>query len=172
MPSAKDPKEKGMLPSRSLAARSSDAIRVSAKDGKSYAEILKALKVKVNPRIQERRSTLSREPGGSRSSWSSKKGVTSQPSRRRSNRRSGRRPKLNLWSQRGPLKLGTSTRPSQGRGCCRAMNRTGQDRPRDQCRLYKRFGAVQTAVVRLTEADTRSLLGVGRLMAGWVNCRI
>ena len=42
----------------------------------------------------------------------------------------------------------------------------------DQCRLYKRFGGVQTAVVRLTEADARSLLGLGRLKVGWVNCRI
>ena len=42
----------------------------------------------------------------------------------------------------------------------------------DQCRLYKRFGSVQTAVVRLTEADARSLLGLGRLRVGWVNCRI
>ena len=34
---------------RSPAARSGDAIRVSAKDGESYAEILKAIKAKVNP---------------------------------------------------------------------------------------------------------------------------
>ena len=37
---------------------------------------------------------------------------------------------------------------------------------------YKRFGGVQTAVVRLTEADARSLLGLGRLRVRWVNCRI
>ena len=49
VPSAKDPKEKGQLPRRSPAARSGDAIRESAKDGKSYAEILKAMKAKVNP---------------------------------------------------------------------------------------------------------------------------
>ena len=30
-------------------ARSSDAIRVSTKDGQSYAEILKALKARANP---------------------------------------------------------------------------------------------------------------------------
>ena len=49
MPSAQDPKEKGKLPRRSLAARSGDAIRVSAKDGESYAEILKSMKAKVDP---------------------------------------------------------------------------------------------------------------------------
>ena len=36
------------MPRRSLAARSGDAIRVSAKDGESYAEILKDMKAKVN----------------------------------------------------------------------------------------------------------------------------
>ena len=42
----------------------------------------------------------------------------------------------------------------------------------DQCRMYKRFGGVQTAVLRLTEEDARSLLGLGKLRVGWVNCRI
>ena len=42
----------------------------------------------------------------------------------------------------------------------------------DQRRLYKRFGGVRTAVVRLTEVDARSLLGLGRLRVGWVKCRI
>ena len=49
MPSAQDPKEKGKFPRRSPAARSSAAIRVSTKDGKSYVEILRAMKAKVNP---------------------------------------------------------------------------------------------------------------------------
>ena len=49
MPSAQEPKEKGKLPRHSPAARSDDAIRVSAKDGESYAEIVKAMKAKVNP---------------------------------------------------------------------------------------------------------------------------
>ena len=42
----------------------------------------------------------------------------------------------------------------------------------DQCRLYKRFDGVQTAVVCLTEADARSLLELGKLRVGWVNCHI
>ena len=42
----------------------------------------------------------------------------------------------------------------------------------NQCRLYKRFGGVQTAVVRLTQADARSLFGLGKLRVGWMNCRI
>ena len=42
----------------------------------------------------------------------------------------------------------------------------------DECRLYKRFRGVQTAVVRLTKADAWSLLGFGRLRVGLVNCCI
>ena len=49
MPSTQEPTTKGKLPRRSLAARSGDAIRMSAKDGESYANILKAIKAKVNP---------------------------------------------------------------------------------------------------------------------------
>ena len=48
-PSAQEPKEKKKVSGRSPAARSGDAIRVSAKEGKSYAEFLKAMKAKVNP---------------------------------------------------------------------------------------------------------------------------
>ena len=48
-PSAQELKEKRKVPRRFPAARSSDAIRVSAKDGESYAEILKAMKAIVNP---------------------------------------------------------------------------------------------------------------------------
>ena len=40
VPSAQKPKAKGKLPRLSLAAGWGDAIRVSAKDGESYAEIL------------------------------------------------------------------------------------------------------------------------------------
>ena len=49
MPSVQEPKAKGKMLRRSVTARPSDAIRVSTKDGESYAEILKAMKAKVNP---------------------------------------------------------------------------------------------------------------------------
>ena len=48
-PSAQEPKKQKKVPRRCPAARSGDAIRVSAKDDKSYAEILKEMKAKVNP---------------------------------------------------------------------------------------------------------------------------
>ena len=49
VPSAQELEERKKVPRRSPAARSGDAIRVSVKDGESYAEILKAVKAKVNP---------------------------------------------------------------------------------------------------------------------------
>ena len=49
MPSAQQPREKGKMPWCSPAARSGNAVRVSAMDGESYAEILEAMKAKVNP---------------------------------------------------------------------------------------------------------------------------
>ena len=49
MPTAQEPKAKGKTQRRSPIARSGDAIKVSAKDGESYAEILKAMKAKVYP---------------------------------------------------------------------------------------------------------------------------
>ena len=49
MQRAQDSKQKGKLTRRSPAARSGDAIRVSEKDGESYAEILKAMWAKEDP---------------------------------------------------------------------------------------------------------------------------
>ena len=49
VPSAQEPRVKAKLPRRTPAARSGDAVRVSAKDSESYAEILKAMKARVNP---------------------------------------------------------------------------------------------------------------------------
>ena len=69
-PSAHDPKEKGKLPRRSPTARSADAIRVSAKEGESYAEILKAINAKVDPQNSGAKSSPSEEQGGRRSFWS------------------------------------------------------------------------------------------------------
>ena len=39
-----------LKPKRSTPARSGDAIKVSAKEGQSYADILKEMKAKVDPR--------------------------------------------------------------------------------------------------------------------------
>ena len=83
VPSAQESRTKGKLARRFPAARSGDAVRVPAKDGESYADILKAMKAKVTPKMQGRRSSPFGEPGRRRSFWSSERGVTSRPSKRR-----------------------------------------------------------------------------------------
>ena len=72
---------------RSTPARSGDAIKVSARDGQSYADILKEMKAKVNPGWHDSRSCLSGEPGRRKSFWSSKRGETFRPSARSLTRR-------------------------------------------------------------------------------------
>ena len=54
VPSAQEPRVKAKLPRRTPAARSGDVVRVSAKDGQSYAEILKAM-YRAAARFQARR---------------------------------------------------------------------------------------------------------------------
>ena len=171
VPSAQEPKAKGKLPRRSPAARSGDAIRVSAKDGESYAEILKAMKAKVSPqnagahvlsiwRIRREEILLVLEKGGDVSAFE-----------KALDQAVGEKAEINsLVSKRSLEDLDeTVTREEVVALLCIAL---GKPELGDQCRLYKRFGGVQTAVVRLTEGDARSLLGLGRLRVGWVNCRI
>ena len=43
------PRVKAKLPGKTPAAKSGEAVRVSARDGESYAEVLKAMKATVNP---------------------------------------------------------------------------------------------------------------------------
>ena len=93
VPSAQEPKTKGKLPRRSPAARSGDAIRESAKDQESYADILKAMKVKVNPQNAGAEVLFIRRTRREEILLVLKKGVTSRPSKMRSTRRSERRPR-------------------------------------------------------------------------------
>ena len=62
--------------------------------------------------------------------------------------------------------------PLQGKKLLPLCIALGKPDHGDQRRLYKLFGGVQTVVVRLTEADVWSLLGLGRLRVGWINCHI
>ena len=100
---------------RSTPARSGDTIKVSAKDGQSYAHFLREMKAKVNPRragleVQSIRMSRKEEV-----LLVLKKGETF---RRSSTRRSGRGRKSRPWFRRGPSKLGTLTRPSRTQRSC------------------------------------------------------
>ena len=172
-PFAQEPKEKKKVPRRSPAARSGDAIRVMAKDDESYAEILKAMKAKVNPqnsgaevlsirRINKKEILLVLKKGGDVSAFEK---ALDQAVGERADVKS-------LVSKRllDVRDLDESvTREEVVAAPCIALSKPDLG---DQCRLYKRFGGVQTAVVCLTEADVRRLLKLGKLRVGWVNCRI
>ena len=181
MPSAQDPKGKEKMPKRSPAARSGDAVRVSAKDGESYTEILKAMKAKVNPqnvgaevlsirRTRREKILLVLNKGGGGGGGG---GVTSRPSRRPSIRQFLEKAGVKSLVLKRSFEVRdldeTVTREEVVAALCIALSKPDLG---NQCRMYKHFGRVQTAVVRLTEANVRSLLGLGRLRVGWVNCRI
>ena len=89
MPSAQEPKVKGKLPRRSLATRSGDAVRVSAKDGESYVEILKAMKARVNPQHSGAEVLSIRRTRREEVLLLLKRVVTYWPSRRHTTGRSG-----------------------------------------------------------------------------------
>ena len=156
-----------MVARRSPAARLGDAIRVSAKDGESYADILKAMKAKVNPRnagaeVLSIRRTRRKEillvlrKGGDISTF---EGALDQAV--------GEKAEVKSLVSKRSLEVRdldeTVTREEVVAALCIAL---GKPDLGDQCRLYKRFGGVQTAVVRLTEADARSLLGLGSIRVG------
>ena len=63
----------------------------------------------------------------------------------------------------------TTTREEVAAALRKALGREELGVP---CRLYSRFGGVRAAVVQLAEADAKSLLQLGRIRPGWVNCRI
>ena len=173
MPSAQEPKAKGKLPRRSPTARWGDAIRVSAKDGESYAEILKAMKAKVNPQNSGAEVLSIRRTRREEILLVLKKGGDVSAFEKALDQAVGEKANVKSLFSKRTLEVRdldeTVTREEVVAALCIAL---GKPDLGDQCRLYKRFGGVQTAVVPLTEADARSLLGLGKLRVGWVNCRI
>ena len=173
MPSAQEPKAKGKLPRRSPTARLGDAIRVSAKDGDSYAEILKAMKAKVNPKNSGAEVLSIRRTRREEILLVLKKGDDVSAFEKALDQAVGEKANVKSLVSKRTLEVRdldeTVTREEVGAALCIAL---GKPDLGDQCRLYKRFGGVQTAVVSLTEVEARSLLGLGKLRVGWVNCRI
>ena len=52
---------------------------------------------------------------------------------------------------------------------CLALDRPALD---GSCRIFARYGGVQTAVIRLAGADAARLLRLGKIRIGWVACCI
>ena len=166
VPSAQDPEVEGEMPKRFPAARSGNAVRVSEKDGESYAEMLKVMKAKVNPQSAETEVLSIRKTRRDEILLVFRKGGDVSVLEKALDKAVGLVSKRSLEVR--DLEL-TLTREEIFSALFVAL---GKPDLGDQCRLYKRFGGVQTAVVCLTEADARSFLRLGRLRVEWVNCRV
>ena len=155
------------MPRRSPAARSCDAIRVSAKDGESYAEILKAMKDKVDPQNSGAEVFSIRRTRREEILLVLKRGGDVSAFEKAINQAVGQKADVKSLFSKRSLEVRdldeTVTREEVVAALCIAL-----DMPElgDQCRLYKRFGGVHTAVVRFTEADAWSFLGLGKLRVG------
>ena len=167
VPSAQEPKTKGKLPRPSTAARSGDAIRLSAKDGESYADILKVMKAKVNPQNAGAEVLSIRRTRREEILLVLKKGGDVSTFEKALDQAVGEKAEVKSLVSKRSLEVRDLdekvTREEVVAALCIAL---GKPDLGDQCRLYKRFGGMQTAVVRLTEADARSLLRLGRLRVG------
>ena len=146
---------------------------MSAKDEESYADILKAMKAKVNPQNAEAEVLSIRRTRREEILLVRRKGGDVSTFEKALDQAVGEKAEVKSLVSKRSLEVRdldeTVTREEVVAALCIAL---GKPDLRNQCRLYKRFGGVQTAVVRLTEADARSLLGLGRLRVEWVNCRI
>ena len=166
MPSVQKPKVKGKLPRRSPAARSSDVFRVSAKDGESYTEILKAMKTRVNPQDSGSEVLSIRRTRREKILLVLRKGGDVSAFEKALDQAVGEKAEIKSLVSKRSLEVReldeTVTREEVVAALCIAL---GKPDLGFQCSLYKCFGGVQTAVVRLTEADARSLLGFSRLSA-------
>ena len=136
------------------------SIRVSAKDGESYAKILKAMKAKVNPqnsgaevlsiwRTRKEEILLVLKKGGDVSAFE-----------KALDKAVGQRADVKSLVSKRSLEVRdlivTVTREEVVAALCIALDKPDLG---DLCRLYKRFGGVQTAVVCLTEAALEACSG-------------
>ena len=167
MPSTQEPKTKRKMAWRSPAARSGDAIRVSARDGESYTDILKAMKAKVNPQNSGAEVLSVRRTRTEEILLVLRRGGDVSAFEKALEQAVGEKAEVKSLVSKRSLEVRdldeTVTREEIVAAICIAL---GKPDLGDQCRLYKRFGGVQTAVVRLTEADAKRLLGLGRLRVG------
>ena len=146
---------------------------MSAKDGESYAEILKEMNAKMNPQILGAEVLSIRRTRKEEILLVLKKGDDVLAFQKALDQAVGQRAEVKSLVSKRSLEVRdldeTVTREEVVAALCITL---GKPDLADQCRLYKRCGGVQTAVVCFTEADARSFLGLGKLRVGWVNCHI
>ena len=158
---------------RSTPARSGDAIRASARDGQSYADILREMKAKVDPR----KAGLEVLP--IRGTWKEevllvlKKGGDVSAFHKELDRAVRERAEISALVSARSLEIRgldeTVDKEEVLSAPCLALGRPALD---GSCRLFARFGGVKTTVIRLAEADATRLLDLGKIRIGCVTCRI
>ena len=153
-------KEVRKTPRRFLPAKSGDAIRVSAKDGQSNAPFLKVMKARVNP------SDAGLEVLTVRRMWKDeillvlKKGGDVLTFEKALDRAVVEKAEVRSLVPNRCLEIRelnkTVTREEVVAALCIALGKPDHGGP---CRLYKRFGGVQTARVGLAEVDSKVCSG-------------
>ena len=138
---------------RSTPARSGDAIKVSAKDGQTYADILKEIKAKVDPRkagIEVLSIRRTRKEGVL---LVLKKGGDVSAFHKERDRAVGERAEISALVSTRSLEIRDLNETVEKEGVvsalCLALGRPALD---GSCRLFTRFGWVKTAVIRLASA--------------------
>ena len=154
-------------------ARPDAAIKVSAKDAQSYADILKEMTAKDDPRKAGLKVLSIRRTRKEEVLLLLKKGGDVSAFRKQLDQVIGERVEISALVSTRSLEIRdlgeTVEKEEVVSALCLALRSLALDWP---CRLITRFGRVKTAVVRLAEADATRLLQLGKIRIGWVACRI
>ena len=136
---------------------------VSARDGQSYG-ILRKMKAKVDPRRAGHKVLSIRRTRKDEVLLIRKKGGEVLTLREELDRAVGERAEISTLVSTRSLKIRdldkTVEKEEVGSVLCFALGRPVLD---GSCRLFTRFGGVQTAVIRLAEADAARLLQLGKV---------
>ena len=148
-------------------ARSGDAIKLSARDGQSYADILREMKMKVDPWRAGLEVLSIRRSRKEEVLLGLKKGRNILAFREELDQ---------LVRERAEISALVSTRSLEIRDLdetvekeevlsvlCLALGRPVLD---ESCRFFTRFGGVKTSVLWLAEADATRLLQLGKVKIG------
>ena len=152
---------------------------MSAKDGQSYADILREMKAKVNPRRAGLEVLSIQRTRKEEVLLVLKKGAGDVSAFREELARAvGERAEISALVSTRSLKIRdldeTVEKEEVASVLCLALRRPLLD---GSCRLFTRFGGVKTAVIRLAgsylaEADATRPPQLGKVKIGWVACRI
>ena len=151
-------KMKKML-KRSPSTGQSDAIKVSAKDGQSYADILKEMKARVNPQDSGLEVLSVRRTRKEEVLLVLKKGDDIPAFQKALDQAVGARAKIDALVSRRSLDIRDLDKTVEKEEVVAALaGALGTPDLDGHCWIQTRFGGVRTAVVRLADADASRLL--------------